>query len=225
MKPLQPRVRLALTIASGLALLGACTSTDPVYTQFYREAGDVPADSEFGKATRGNMLIQTGQQGYSHAIATRFAAEVPSTVNFAFNSAALDANAQAALREQANWIRQFPEVRFRVYGYTDLVGSAGYNKSLGLRRAQAVVAFLTSQGISRSRLEAVVSYGETQPVIATPAPERRNRRAVTEVNGFVASHRNVLDGKYALIVYRGYVESARVPSTLSGVENGVAGDS
>ncbi|WP_150121224.1 OmpA family protein, partial [Sulfitobacter sp. HI0076] len=70
-------------------------------------------------------------------LANRFASEVRSTVTFAFNSDRLDANAQAILRQQAGWIRQFPEMRFRVYGHTDLVGSQTYNRALGLRRAQA----------------------------------------------------------------------------------------
>ena len=140
-------------------------------------------------------------------------------MTFAFNSAVLDAEARATLRQQADWIKQFPEVRFNVYGHTDAVGSESYNKRLGKRRANAVVNYFASQGISRDRLEALVSFGETQPVIATPDRERKNRRTVTEVSGFVAGHPNVLDGKYAAIIYREYVASAvplptgAVPST------------
>lgn len=137
------------------------------------------------------------------------------TVNFAFNSAALDAGARDTLREQANWIRQFPEVRFNVYGHTDKVGNATYNKRLGLNRANAVVNYLVSQGVERSRLEALVSYGETQPLIVTEGKERRNRRTVTEVSGFVAGHEHLLDGNYAAVVYREYLVSGEVPSTLT----------
>lgn len=199
-----------------LGILGACApSHDPVYTQFFRPAGSIVNSGELGTATEHNRLVQTGQRDIAYSLAKRFSSEVPSTVNFAFNSAVLDPGAQEILREQARWIRQFPEVRFRVYGHTDLVGGRTYNRSLGLRRAQAVVAYLTSQGISRSRLEAVVSYGETQPLIVTEGRERRNRRTVTEVSGFVSSHPLVLDGKYAQIVYREYVVSAQPGSNLS----------
>ncbi len=106
---------------------------------------------------------------------------MPDTINFAFNSAELSDEARSILQKQANFIKQFPEVRFRVFGHTDKVGSNGYNQRLGLRRAQAAVAYLSSLGISRSRLEAVVSYGETKPLIATNEAEVRNRRTVTEV--------------------------------------------
>lgn len=204
--------------AASLAVLGACApSSDPVYTQFYREAGVLSDTGQFGNATMNNTLIQTGQRQYTFDLANRFASEVLTTVNFAFNSATLDAGAIDTLREQAGWIRQFPEIRFRVYGHTDAVGGNSYNKRLGQQRANAVVRYLTSQGISRTRLEAVSSFGETQPLIVTQGRERRNRRTVTEVTGFVSTHTNVLDGKYAQIIYRDYINSAVPPSQLEGI--------
>lgn len=218
--------RITVTgLAAALGALGACApSTDPVYTQFFRPVGSIVNDGEFGEASQNNILVQTGQRDYTYSLAQRFSSEVSPTVNFAFNSAVLEPEAQTILREQARWILQFPEVRFRVYGHTDLVGSQAYNRNLGLRRANAVVAFLVSQGISRSRLEAVVSFGETQPLIVTEGRERRNRRTVTEVSGFVQSHPLVLDGKYAQIIYRDYVASARAESELRTIEDGQVED-
>lgn len=189
-----------MILAAGLALAG-CDDA-PV--------AQLPGGG-FGDATRANMALQSGEMGYTQMLGQRFAAEVPSTITFAFNSDRLDGAAQAVLAQQANWIRQFPEVRFRVYGHTDLVGSNAYNKALGLRRAQTVVAFLATQGISPSRLEALVSYGETRPVIPVASPEERNRRTVTEVSGFVGRHPTVMNGKYAAVVFRDYVASAVRP--------------
>ena len=80
---------------------------------------------------------------------------------------------------------------------------------------------MSTQGISRSRLEAVVSFGESQPLIVTGGRERRNRRTVTEVTGFVKTHQTVLDGKYAQIIYRDYVNSAAAPTTLSSSAQGL----
>ena len=201
-------------LAAALATAAGCAqSTDPVYTQFHSEAGSLVDTGSFGNATLNNRLVQTGERQYTFDLANRFASEVKSTVNFAFNSSQLDGNAQAVLRQQAGWIRQFPEIRFKVFGHADAVGSAGYNKRLGLQRANAVVRYLSTQGISRKRLQAVVSFGETQPLIVTQGRERKNRRTVTEVSGFVKRHPTVLDGKYAQIIYRDYVASA-VPPTL-----------
>lgn len=177
------------------------------------EAGAELDQGNFGNATMNNMLVHSSPQNYTIDLARRFASEVDSTINFEFDSAVLDAQAQATLRQQADWIKQFPEVRFRVFGHTDLVGSEAYNRNLGLRRAQAAVAFLTAQGISRSRLEAVVSLGQTQPLIPTPEPERRNRRTVTEVSGFVENNPMLLNGKYAEVIFREYIASA-APRTV-----------
>ncbi|MGR3762066.1 OmpA family protein [Roseobacteraceae bacterium NS-SX3] len=192
------------------ALLGAVLAAGCA-----REAGHRLSDGGFGTAAGNNAAVMAGERGYAVQLATRFAAEVPSTITFAFDSASLDGTARAVLDQQAHWIRQFPEVRFRVYGHTDAVGPASYNKALGLRRAQAAVNYLVSRGISRSRLEAIASFGEAQPLIPTQARERRNRRTETQVSGFLKGHPMVLDGKYAQVVYREYVESAVPPSSLS----------
>lgn len=203
-----------------LLALTACANPSDTYSNFFEEVGsELGTTSTFGDATAHNIGIHNGDKQYVSDMATRFANEVNSTVNFAFNSAVLDAEARATLTQQANWIKQFPEVRFRVYGHTDAVGSDHYNTRLGKRRANAVVHFFAAQGISRDRLEALVSYGETQPVIVTQGRERANRRTVTEVSGFVSKHPNVLDGKYAAVIYREYIASGvpiptgAVPST------------
>lgn len=212
-----PLIKIALF--TSVAFIAGC-ETDG-YSSFTREAGALVGGSDFGNSTMNNTMIQTGEKTYVASLANRFAQEVPTTIHFEFNSTRIDAEAAAVLRRQADWIRQFPEVRFRVYGHTDAVGSDSYNYRLGKRRADAVVRFLSQHGISRSRLEAVVSEGETQPLVPTETRERRNRRTVTEVTGFVRRHPTVMDGKYAQIVYRDYVQSAVVATTLTGIEGSV----
>jgi peptidoglycan-associated lipoprotein len=197
-------MKIAIPVLIASTSLFALAACNPLVLT--REAGAAVDSGEFGIATMNNTLIQTGQIKYTVALAERFSAEVPDTVMFAFNSAELTDDARARLKKQADWIRQFPEIRFRVFGHTDLVGSNAYNNRLGMRRAQAVVAYLGQLGINKSRLEAVVSYGKTRPIIQTSAPEERNRRTVTEVSGFVDGHPLLLNGKYAAIVFRKYVE-------------------
>ncbi|MGI3170551.1 OmpA family protein [Pseudooceanicola sp. C21-150M6] len=211
--------RVIILIAAGVTGVASCSEQSIV--EFHGEAGQY-SQAGFGDATMQNTLVMNGDLSYVTDLANRFAREVDSSVTFAFNSAQLDAAARQVLARQAHWIRQFPEVRFRVYGHTDLVGSNSYNYGLGLRRAQAVVSFLATQGVGRSRLEAVVSKGETQPLIVTQGRERRNRRTVTEVTGWVEDNPLILDGKYAQIVYRDYVASAVAPSGLSDLSSGGA---
>ena len=208
--------RKAILATASFLALTACGQNNmfgdgAMFDSWTQEAGSFIDEGAFGNPTMNNVLIQSGDLSYVVNLNKRFSSEVPPTVNFAFDSDVLDENAKAALLKQADWIRQFPEVHFRVYGHTDLVGSDAYNKRLGLRRANAVVRFFESQGISRSRLDAVVSFGETQPLIVTQDRERENRRTVTEVAGFVSNHPTILDGKYAAVIYREYVASARPP--------------
>lgn len=209
-----------LTVTVALVLLTACSEGSTARQDFNREAGAKIDNGSFGSATMNNTQIQSGEQSYTINLARRFSEEINSTVTFPFNSTALDETARATLRQQATWIKQFPEVRFKVFGHTDLVGSQAYNRNLGLRRAEAVVIYLTSQGISRSRLEAVVSFGETQPLIVTQGQERRNRRTVTEVSGFVGNHPMVLNGKYAEVIFREYVRSAEPREAVTAADAG-----
>lgn len=197
------RACLAILTLSGAVALGGCTS------DFHREAGASLDEGAFGNPTMNNIQVQTGERAMAVNLNRRFAAEAPTTITFEFDSAVLDGEARAALDRQAAWIRQYPNVRFRVYGHTDMVGPAAYNKSLGLRRARAAVNYLVSRGVPRSHLEAVVSYGETQPVIVTEGRERRNRRTVTEVWGFLESRRMIHDGKYMARTYGIYLGSAQ----------------
>lgn len=209
-----------IALLGSVAFTAGCEGTQS-YSSFTREAGALIGGGDFGNSTMNNTMVMSGEKDYVTNLAQRFAQEVPDTINFAFNSARIDAEAAAILRRQADWIKQFPEVRFKVYGHTDAVGSDQYNYRLGKRRADAVVRFLAQHGISRSRLEAVVSHGESRPLVVTESRERRNRRTVTEVSGFVRRHPTILDGKYAEVIYRGYVESAAVPTTLTGIEASV----
>ncbi len=203
---------VVLAMAAALAL-AACDG---------KQIGADVDEGGFGNPTMNNFLIQTGQINPVQALGERFAREIPTTITFPFNSAQITPEARAILDRQANFIRQFPEVRFSVYGHADLVGSNSYNYALGKRRAEAVVNYFASRGLSRSRLKALVSYGETRPVIPTPGPEEANRRTVTEVAGFVSRHPNILDGKYAEVIYREYVDSARPAGPVAAQTTGGA---
>jgi peptidoglycan-associated lipoprotein len=201
-------VRASILILTGLALT-ACAPVNRGFSALNWEAGQEVDEGSFGNPTTNNTFVQAAyrdQNGLLLDLARKFEKDVPTMITFEFNSSKIDKAAEDVLIRQADWIRQFPEIKFRVYGHTDLVGSDAYNKRLGLRRANTVVNFLISKGIARDRLEAVVSYGETQPLIVTEGRERQNRRTVTEVMGFARNFvGDGLDGKYAELIYRKYV--------------------
>lgn len=73
-------------------------------------------------------------------------------VNFAFDSAVLDAKAQGILNEAARIINENPSMRVRLLGWTDSIGTDAYNLKLSQRRADAVKQYLTQHGVSASRM-------------------------------------------------------------------------
>jgi peptidoglycan-associated lipoprotein len=175
---------------------------------FNREAGIVLDEGGFGNPSMHNHLVQTGRISLAEIMTRRFHEEVPSMVNFDFGSAALSEEARGILRVQADWMKQFPELRYTIYGHTDAVGSDASNHRLGLRRAQAVRRHLVSMGVPHSSILAVVSRGETQPLIVTEGREPANRRTVTEISGVMRRAHDTMNGDYARVIHREYVASA-----------------
>jgi peptidoglycan-associated lipoprotein len=196
-----------LTLSVCTVLLTACGGADYILFPDHEVQPDV-RNGAFGSAISNNVAVQSGQTDAMLANLTRkFASEVPATINFEFNSSQLDEQARAALQQQVTWIKAHPQITFTVYGHTDKVGSPSYNKGLGQRRARNSVNYMISLGVSRSKVRAVASFGETRPIVLTDGPNRQNRRTVTEVTGFGKSGANgqTLDGKYALEVYNRYI--------------------
>jgi outer membrane protein OmpA-like peptidoglycan-associated protein len=190
-------------MASAAVGLSACAGPDAV-----QESGISADEGNFGNPTMHNHLVQTGKISLATIMSRRFAAEVPSMVNFAFDSATLDEEARNILRVQAHWMKQFPELRYRIYGHTDAVGSDAYNNQLGLRRANAVRSHLVHLGVPRAVILATVSRGSHQPLVVTEGREPANRRTVTEIAGSVRRHPTVMNGQYAQIIHRAYIASA-----------------
>lgn len=77
-------------------------------------------------------------------------------INFDFDSARIKTDSLPQLEEIARAMAEerLSQVRFRVEGHTDGVGTTAYNDDLSSRRARAVVDFLKTKGIRADRLEA-----------------------------------------------------------------------
>ncbi len=102
---------------------------------------------------------------------------MPSSVTFGFDSAQLTGQAQSALNEVSNVLREYQDTRVNIAGHTDSTGEANYNQRLSERRAQSVGNFLSQSGVSSSRLN-TTGYGESQPVASnnSDAGRAQNRR-------------------------------------------------
>ncbi|MEQ1508659.1 MAG: OmpA family protein [Myxococcota bacterium] len=83
-------------------------------------------------------------------------------VHFETDSSKLDRDGKAALDANAVILQAHPDVKVEVQGHADERGTVDYNLALGQRRANAVVDYLASRGVSANRLP-VMSYGEERP--------------------------------------------------------------
>jgi outer membrane protein OmpA-like peptidoglycan-associated protein len=98
-------------------------------------------------------------------------------VLFDVGRASLLPGAQSKLDQLATALKNHPERRVLVEGYTDSTGSAAANMVLSRARAESVRNALIARGISGDRIEAR-GNGEARPVAtnATQAGRTQNRR-------------------------------------------------
>jgi len=98
-------------------------------------------------------------------------------VHFASGNADLTPDSEATLVKVAQAIKDNPDWKIRVEGFTDSTGNAESNLKLSEERAESVANWLADHGVDRSRLT-TKGYGEDQPVASnkTDAGRRKNRR-------------------------------------------------
>lgn len=85
------------------------------------------------------------------------------TVFFDFNSSSLSSSARSALENNAEFLKDNPDVEVQVEGHADERGGVQYNLALGERRAKAVRDYLVAMGISSARLS-TISFGKERPL-------------------------------------------------------------
>ncbi|NIM01858.1 MAG: OmpA family protein [Acidobacteria bacterium] len=121
------------------------------------------------------------QSALSHVAETKdsargFVVNLPDIL-FDVDEATLKHDAQLALAKLAGILLILPDQHVLIEGHTDSTGSAAHNLTLSQQRANAVLALLASQGLDRTRLEAI-GFGMDRPMADNTTSEgrRRNRR-------------------------------------------------
>lgn len=116
---------------------------------------------------------------------TLYPIEVGSVIrlnNVFFDTDKWDLRAQSSeeLMRLAEMLKQRPTVVIEVGGHTDDRASDAHNKTLSTNRSQAVVAFLSKNGVAPSQMTAV-GYGKTKPVATGTTDEARQRNRRVEI--------------------------------------------
>ena len=98
-------------------------------------------------------------------------------VFFDWDRADLTERARQIVLQAAQASTQVRTTKIEVNGYTDLSGTAAYNKKLSIRRAETVQTELVRDGVARGEI-LIHGYGESSPLVPTAAGVRepQNRR-------------------------------------------------
>ena len=102
---------------------------------------------------------------------------VSENVNFESGSAVIASVSYALLDQMVAISANCPNASISVEGHTDSQGDDAMNLNLSEQRAQAVVSYLSNNGVSGNRLSSI-GYGETMPIgdNATADGRAMNRR-------------------------------------------------
>ncbi len=154
-------------------------------------AGPVPAGLKLG-----TMIDQSALIGVRYAFGIQpppsppAAAPAPAPaasrsflVFFDWDKSVLTERARQVVREAANASQKTQTTHIEVNGYTDSSGTPAYNKSLSLRRAQAVAGELVKDGVAKEAIR-IEGFGESNPLVPTTAGARepQNRRVEIHIH-------------------------------------------
>ena len=74
-------------------------------------------------------------------------------VHFEFNKANIKKEYLPYLNVIVRYLKRHPELKIKIVGYTDSIGSKAYNDKLALKRAKSVKQYLVKRGISPDRIK------------------------------------------------------------------------
>lgn len=96
---------------------------------------------------------------------------------FEFGSYDLVDKSKTELNKLVKFMKENPTTKIEIGAHTDNVGSVDSNQKLSLKRAESVVTFLKSKGVSETKVISF-GYGESKPIATNDTDEGRakNRR-------------------------------------------------
>ncbi len=108
---------------------------------------------------------------------------IPLRVNnifFDFDKSTLRPESYLELKRWVDVFEKNRELKAEIHGHTCWIGTEEYNQGLSERRATAVIDYLVSQGVDRSRLT-MVGFGETKPAASNETQKGREMNRRVEV--------------------------------------------
>jgi peptidoglycan-associated lipoprotein len=130
-----------------------------------------------GLASAGIKEAQPAKQAVAPGTDDASLKQALEKVFFDFDSSTLSADARQALAKNAELLKKKGDVKVRIEGNCDELGSDDYNLALGQKRAAAAKSYLQTMGVAPERLS-TISYGKEKPAVTghDDAARAKNRR-------------------------------------------------
>jgi outer membrane protein OmpA-like peptidoglycan-associated protein len=98
-------------------------------------------------------------------------------IHFNFDKSTLTPEAKKILKRNIQILKDNPNAKVRIAGYTSASGTEEYNQKLSERRAKAVEEYLINEGIITPDRLTMIGYGESDPAEYEAAPKELYSKA------------------------------------------------
>ena len=105
-----------------------------------------------------------GEEGWSPEMQAAAQQIRSGTIYFDFDKYDIRPEYRETLRNKAELMKRFSQIRVRIEGHCDERGTQEYNLALGERRARAAYDYMIMLGVSGGQME-VLSFGKERPAV------------------------------------------------------------
>jgi outer membrane protein OmpA-like peptidoglycan-associated protein len=157
---------LCIFVTALAVLVGGCVSAPP------------PAPPATAQTSLMSKLVDLGFEKTDEG----YVLNLPGPLLFDTGSDVLSENAKVVIAKLANDLRNLEIKKLRLFGHTDNVGSAEFNRTLSTKRAESVAQAISLHGFAQENLERR-GFGFDRPLAGNDTPEGRskNRRVAVIV--------------------------------------------
>lgn len=170
---------ILLSVAAIIALTGCTSAEKPMKEMVITETENqfVMEDIDVSKKTLEELIVFNEEGVTIRKEGNNLVLSMPELVLFDFNKYEVKNKVKGSLNTLAKALEENPDIRIKIDGYTDFIGSEGYNLELSVKRAKAIKNYLVDRGVKSSNIS-IEGYGKQNPIAnnATAAGRAKNRR-------------------------------------------------
>lgn len=168
-----------LSVLAVLSLTGCSSAEKPMKEMVITDTENqfVMEDIDVSKKTLEELIVFNEEGVTIRKEGNNLVLSMPELVLFDFNKYEVKNKVKGSLNTLAKALEENPDIRIKIDGYTDFIGSEGYNLDLSVKRANSIKSYLVGRGVNSSNIS-IEGYGKQNPIAnnATAAGRAKNRR-------------------------------------------------